>query len=174
GSLEIRQSPIVEAVVGKPLLAEASLPFSWPIALSEAATEDGGATDVPALARVDSRPQRILLFGDSMIDELMLRLAGYCLESGHTLQPAVWYGAGTVHWAGDGKLKQLLQSFQPTYAIVVLGSNELTSRNVKEHEVAVRRIIATLGDIPFVWVGPPNWEKDTGINDLIARTAGAG
>ena len=168
--LELRKSPIVTAVVGEADRAEAALPLRWDLPMAGPSPRD-----VAAVARaVDERPQRILLFGDSMIDELMLRLADYCLESGHTLQPAVWYGAGTVHWATDDKLKQLLRSFRPTYVLVVLGANELTARNAKEHEIAVRRIVSTLGEIPFVWIGPPNWQDDTGINDVIARTAGPG
>jgi hypothetical protein len=173
--LEIRKSPIVAAVEGEALVAEHALPGRWSFASPKTAEPTPAGADVPAVARaIDERPQRILIFGDSMIDELMLRLADYCLENGHTLKPAVWYGAGTVHWATDDKLKQLLRELEPTFAFVVLGANELTARNAKEHEIAVRRIVETLGEVPFVWLGPPNWQVDTGINDVIARAAGPG
>lgn len=174
GPFVIRQSPLREAIEGEPLVAELALPGRWPIALPAPPRSDDGG-EVPAVARaIDERPQRILLFGDSMIDELMLRLADYCLENGHTLQPAVWYGAGTVHWAHDDKLGQLLRSFEPTFVFVVLGANELTARNAREHELAVRRIVSAIGDRPFVWIGPPNWQEDTGINEVIARATGPG
>ena len=29
-------------------------------------------------------------------------------------------------------------------------------------------MLSQIGDIPYVWIGPPNWKSDTGINRLIA------
>ena len=28
-------------------------------------------------------------------------------------------------------------------------------------------MLKQIGDIPYVWIGPPNWKPDTGINELI-------
>ena len=36
----------------------------------------------------------------------------------------------------------------------------------------MKHIVDQMGDLPFIWVGPPNWKDDTGINDLILRYAG--
>ena len=30
-------------------------------------------------------------------------------------------------------------------------------------------MLAEIGDIPYVWIGPPNWDEDTGINDLLEQ-----
>ncbi len=129
----------------------------------------------PAPARpVDEAPQRILLFGDSMIDELMLRLADYCAHNGHELHPAIWYGAGVINWSQDDKLDRLLREVKPTFVIAVLGSNDLTSRNLRPRRVAVNRVLDKLKDQPLIWVGPPNWTEDTGINQLLSDAVGPG
>ena len=33
----------------------------------------------------------------------------------------------------------------------------------------LKKILAEIGDIPYVWIGPPNWDQDTGINDMLAE-----
>jgi hypothetical protein len=51
---------------------------------------------------------------------------------------------------------------------VALGANELFVRDVKKHrEKYVKNLIEQLGDVEYLWIGPPNWKEDTGINDLI-------
>lgn len=127
----------------------------------------------PARA-VNEEPQRILLFGDSMIDELMLRLADYCAHNGHELHPAIWYGAGVINWSQDDKLDRLLREVKPTFVIAVLGSNDLTSRNLRPRRVAVKRVLDKLEGQPLIWVGPPNWTEDTGINQLLGEAVGPG
>ena len=32
----------------------------------------------------------------------------------------------------------------------------------------MKKILADIDTIPFLWIGPPNWRDDTGINDLIS------
>ena len=168
----LRPGPLVEAVVGEARVARLGLVPSprW-------RTPRRGVPDVVAPAgaparAVDRSPQRILLFGDSMIEELMLRMADYCQANGHELYPAVWYAAGTMHWGQDDKLDRLIAERDPTVVIAVLGSNELTMRHIERRASAVRQIMTKVGDRPLLWVGPPNWTEDTGINDLLERTVG--
>jgi hypothetical protein len=128
---------------------------------------------VTAAARpVDRSPQRILIVGDSMVERLMQRFAAYCHDNGHELSPAIWYASTTIGWARDGKLAQLLTEIDPTYVVVVLGSSELTMRQVERVTPAIRRILGLLGDRDFVWIGPPNWRQDTGINEVLRREVG--
>lgn len=131
------------------------------------------ANSAPTARHVDARPQRILLFGDSMIDELLPRLADYCLQNGHSLHPAIWYGASSVDWSHSDKLDQLLIDFDPTFVIAVVGSNELTTQRIDRRQAAVRTILRKVGQRHFVWLGPPNWTKDSGINALLLRELGA-
>ena len=98
--------------------------------------------------------ERILLFGDSMVPVLAPRLADYCLENGHELFPAAWYGSTIIYWAWQSKLDELLREVRPTMVIVVLGSSELTVRDVSECEPYVQAIIRKVGARKLVWVGP--------------------
>lgn len=175
--LELRPGPLAEGLYGEGQVAEAGLVpvgLAWSIVPAAQPPEAGaGMSPAPAPARpVDRSPQRILMFGDSMIEELMLRMADYCQQNGHTLHPAVWYAAGTLHWAQDDRLDRLIATHDPTVVIAVLGSNELTTRNLGTRTSAVRQVVTKVGDRPLLWIGPPNWTEDTGINDLIERTVG--
>ena len=127
----------------------------------------------PARPPVDETPQKILIFGDSMIDELMLRLADYTQHNGHRLAPVIWYGASTVHWSQAGRLEQLLAQHDPTFVIAVIGSAELTTRRLDTRRVAITRILRLLEGRKMIWIGPPSWTEDTGIDDLLAELVGA-
>src|SRR4029079_10068215 len=39
------------------------------------------------------------------------------------------------------------------------------------HAPAVRHIVAAIGGRPCVWVSPPSFRKDTGINDAIRQNS---
>jgi hypothetical protein len=123
-------------------------------------------------AEVDARPQRILLFGDSMVPVIAPRLADYCLENGHELFPAVWYGSSIIRWAWRDDLDKLLVEVDPSMVVAVLGSTELTVRDVGECEPYVRVIARKVGHRKFVWIGPPNWREDTGVNALLGAALG--
>ncbi len=56
--------------------------------------------------------------------------------------------------------------------VVALGSSELGARHMDERERHVRRILARVGRRPLLWIGPPNWREDTGINAMLARVLG--
>ena len=38
----------------------------------------------------------------------------------------------------------------------------------------VKKIVADIDTIPYLWIGPPNWKPDTGINELVADETDAG
>ena len=71
----------------------------------------------------------------------------------------------TVTWAA--KMDYLLQTWKPDLVIINLGANELANIEPEKHAPAVRKIAASVGDIPCVWVSPPSWRKDTGILEVI-------
>ena len=52
--------------------------------------------------------------------------------------------------------------------------NELFVRDLSKREKYIDIIVKRIGDRPFLWIGPPNWKKDTGINDLIRQRVGEG
>ena len=161
-------------------LAQTHAPAGPEAAQHGAAAEPPGGGRDPGAGPADARsgpvhgPQRILLFGDSMVPVLAPRLADYCLENGHELFPAVWYGSTIIYWAWQDRLDQLLGELRPTVVIAALGSSELAVREVGECEPYVHAIVRKVGARKLVWVGPPNWRDDTGVNALLERALGPG
>jgi lysophospholipase L1-like esterase len=63
-----------------------------------------------------------------------------------------------------------MRDFKPTYIIICLGANELFISNPDKNDTYIKQILAQIGDIPYIWIGPPNWKEDTGINAVIEKT----
>lgn len=135
------------------------------------------ATPAPAheCVETDTTPKTILFIGDSMLDGLYPRLAAYARHNGHTLYAVIWYSSTSETWGRSGKLKSYIRRLRPDYIFICLGANELFVRNVAaRRERHVRTIIEEIGSIPYLWIGPPNWKPDTGINALIAANTAPG
>ncbi|MFO0613342.1 MAG: hypothetical protein U0414_12175 [Polyangiaceae bacterium] len=120
-----------------------------------------------------SGAEKVLVLGDSMVEVLSPSLNAYAVANGHELVPAIWYGSTTAAWARSPELPRLLREVDPTLVIVVLGASELTARDVATHAPFIRAIEKRVGARDLVWVGPPNWRADSGINDLLEAELGA-
>ena len=145
----------------------------------ETATEEVAEDIVKALAdapkTIDETPQTILFIGDSMLEGLYPRLAAYAEKNGHTLYAVIWYSSTSEVWGETTKLAEYIEKYNPTYIFVSLGANELFVRNIAEkRDKYVKNIISQIGTLPYVWIGPPNWKEDTGINALIAKNTKKG
>ncbi|MCS7074743.1 MAG: SGNH/GDSL hydrolase family protein, partial [Bacteroidia bacterium] len=57
--------------------------------------------------------------------------------------------------------------YKPTLVLFTLGSNELFIPAIKTREKSIQSILRQAQGTKFIWIGPPNWKEDTGINDLI-------
>lgn len=126
-----------------------------------------------AIDTSDSSGVRFLLIGDSMNEFLRLRLNDYCLANGHKMDCVIWYGATTKQYGTCDTIAYFIRKFHPTYVLLTIGSNELFIRDIVKHRTPyVQHIIEQLGNVPYVWIGPPNWKDDTGINDLIVSHVG--
>lgn len=118
----------------------------------------------------DTMPQTILFIGDSMLEGLGPRLAAYAEKNGHTLYNVMWYSSTSEIWGRSERLKGYMQSIKPTYVFICLGANELFVNNIAEkRRKYVQKILADIDTVPYVWIGPPNWKDDTGINNLISE-----
>ena len=126
----------------------------------------------PEPASVDTAKQRILFFGDSMLEGLSKRFSDYAKKNGHELKSVIWYSSSTVIWANSDTLDHFIKQVDPTLIITCLGSNELFVRDLPARDKAIKGILEKIGDTPFVWIGPPNWRKDTGIDSLILENVG--
>lgn len=138
-------------------------------------TVDEEIADVKEIFPVepDTLPKTILFFGDSMLEGLYPRLAAYANENGHELYAVIWYSSTSEVWGKSTKLSEYIKKLSPDYIFVSLGANELFIKDIIEkRDKYVKKILADIGDIPYVWIGPPNWKPDTGINELVASNAG--
>lgn len=121
---------------------------------------------------VDTTRQRILLFGDSMSQLLALRLSDYANQNGHRLTCVTWNGSSTRNWANTDTLNIYLRKFQPTHIFICLGSNELYVKDMKKCKRRILSVLDKVGTIPTIWIGPPNWCQDNGINQLLQEVMG--
>lgn len=127
------------------------------------------------IAAPDTASHTILFIGDSMLDGLSPRMEKYCLANGHRLVSVRWYSSSTERWGSSPRLAALIEKYKPSYVFVCLGANELNISRVEEKRgPRVRKILSDIGALPYVWIGPPNWKKDTGINALIEKSARPG
>lgn len=139
--------------------------------LADVVTTDsvsGKAIATVERAPLDTTRKNILFIGDSMLERLSPRIAAYAEENGHQINTVIWYGSSTEVWATSGRAKECIQKYRPDYIIISLGGNELFVNDIIARRTKyVKQIVAEFADIPYVWIGPPNWKKDTGINKMI-------
>ena len=134
--------------------------------------------DKPKLVKpvpVDTATQVVLFAGDSMTEGLYQRMAAWCDASGHTMYAVIWYSSTTERWANSKLLKRYIDELHPTFVFFSCGGNELFISDIKDKRTPyVKEIVKEVGNIPFLWIGPPNWKADTGINDMIAENTPEG
>lgn len=124
---------------------------------------------------MDTTSKVILFIGDSMLEGLGPRLAAYAKENGHTLINVIWYSSTTEIWGRTTRLQERIQEFHPNYIFVCLGANELFVGDIqKKRQKYLNNMLAQIGNIPYVWIGPPNWKPDTGINDMLQASCAPG
>lgn len=126
-------------------------------------------------AELDTVPKNILFIGDSMLEGLSPRMAAYAKLNGHKLNTVIWYSSTSEVWGRCDTLRHFIRRFKPNYIFVCIGANELFVRDIiKKRAKYVDHILEQIGDIPYVWIGPPNWKPDTGINDLVSSKVATG
>lgn len=122
----------------------------------------------------DSTKFRILFFGDSMLEGLGKRMCDYAMENDYDLTSVIWYSSSTKLWAETDTLQYFLDRVRPDYIMLCLGSNELFVRDLDKRDRYISTLVQKLSPYPFVWISPPNWKPDTGINELIIKHIGMG
>jgi hypothetical protein len=118
--------------------------------------------------RTDTNAQRILLIGDSMSKWLRYRLQDYCQQNGHQLFTVTWVSGNTEWFAQYDTLNYFIKKENISYVFLVLGANELFIKDFEKNRgTYVDKIVDKLSDVKWIWVGPPNWKKDKGINACL-------
>lgn len=168
-----RESTLVSA------LGLRQLPMGATVSADKALDEPAEVTSVDSVAAtaaqenaVDTTTQNVLLVGDSMNERLRQSVAAYCNANGHKLTSVVWYSSSTETWAKSKALQHYIRTIKPTHIFICLGGNELFVRDLDNRENYIRMIKQQCGKVPTIWIGPPNWKKDTGINALIEKHFG--
>lgn len=168
GGYELKDSGLAKALTGKREQPAMPIAISDTIIMPAEPVAKGPAP-------VDTAAKTILFIGDSMLDGLYPRLAAYSAHNGHTLYAVIWYSSTSEKWGGSGRLKSYIERLSPDYIFICLGSNELFVKDIAgKRDVHVKTLLGEIGDIPYLWIGPPNWKPDTGINDLIAANTAPG
>lgn len=147
--------------------------------IKSAAVKETKATAKPEAKvsdKINERTQHILLIGDSMAGAAGLEYGfrKYAAHNKHKLTVVSQASSNTAGWSKNKQLKAAIAIHKPTYVIISLGSNELFVQDLPQREKYIKDIIAQAGNVPVVWAGPPNWRKDTGINETIGNTVGKG
>ncbi len=126
------------------------------------------------VVQTDSVPKSLLIIGDSMTFNLALRLAEYAKQNGHTIHAINWDSSNTKIWAESDTLEYFIRKFDADFVFISLGSNELYLKKPETRIPYVKQILEKIDTIPYVWIGPPNWQKDTGFNDMLQQTCRKG
>ncbi len=122
--------------------------------------------------RMDTTKQNILLIGDSMAYSMMFRVKNYCDFNGHDLNVVSFVSATTKTYAECDTLRYYINLFKPSYIIFVIGANELFAYNAQSRISYVNTVAEQMKGIKSVWIGPPNWAEDTGINNVMMKRFG--
>ncbi|MBI4957837.1 MAG: SGNH/GDSL hydrolase family protein [Myxococcales bacterium] len=73
-------------------------------------------------------------------------------------------------WAGFSMgFPGLVASHNPDLVIVTLGGNEVGMPDPTQRAEQVKKIVATIGDRPCLWIAPPLWGPHTGILEVIRQ-----
>jgi len=124
---------------------------------------------------MDTTAKTILFIGDSMLEGLGPRMAAYAKHNGHKLINVIWYSSTTEVWGSTNRLGELVAAHHPNYIFVCLGANELFVKDIKrKRQKFLDNMLSQIGDIPYVWIGPPNWKDDTGINEMLQSSCEPG
>ncbi len=125
--------------------------------------------------KIDTSSQNILLIGDSMVGGLAYALQEYCDYNGHKFTAVAWESAQTKWFAKTDTLNFFIKKYHPNLVLILLGANEVyLSDNYEEKRGKyIDEIVSQLDSVPFLWIGPPNWNSDTALNSVICKHVGA-
>ena len=102
-------------------------------------------------------------------------MSAYDKKNGNKMNIVIWYSSTSKVWGSSTKLKEYISRYKPDYILISLGANELFVKDIKtKRKDYVNNMLSQIGEIPYIWIGPPNWKDDTGINELIGETVKKG
>jgi hypothetical protein len=119
--------------------------------------------------------KRILLAGDSEAGSIVYEIQKYAVLNGHNLcRTIIWNSASDNTYANTDTLKNNIKRFKPEYIIFVIGLNQVFQKYFDNTKTSIQKILEEFKDIPYTWVGPANWVKDNGINQVYQENIDSG
>ncbi|MEL6178766.1 MAG: SGNH/GDSL hydrolase family protein [Myxococcota bacterium] len=117
------------------------------------------------------KPQKIMMIGDSMVWFLGEAIAPMMAADGHDFVHLHKASDSIRAWRYESsvRIKKALRRYKPDVVIIVMGTNDYWYPRVERLLPTVRDTIASVGNRPCYWIGPPMWRPDTGIIDLLAH-----
>ncbi len=164
GNYSVKKAPFAESLLKEPVES----------IQADSVSADSIADNTSMKVATESLPQSLFIFGDSMTYNLALRLAQYAKQNGHTIHSVNWDSSNTKIWADYDTLANQIARYKPTQIFISLGSNEIFFKNPETRLPYVKKILEIIDTIPYVWIGPPNWKEDTGINDMLEKACKRG
>lgn len=104
------------------------------------------------------------------------RMQAYGELNGFHVSTIVWDGSTIGKWAKAGKLPSFIAKYKPDVVFISLGLNGLFEKNPAARlGSSLSSLKKQLGNVPFVWIGPPSWPgKGDGpqLNSWLAASMG--
>lgn len=116
---------------------------------------------------LDTSKQNILLIGDSMAYSLMFAMKHYCNYNNHDLNVVSWVAASSKDYALCDTLDYFINEFKPTIIFFVIGANEMFVKDLDFRKQYIKTIREKTKHVKTLFIGPPNWRNDTGINNIM-------
>ena len=119
--------------------------------------------------------KRILLIGDSQLENLRFWIRKSLMDNGYKLSASIiWYGSSTKQWALTDTLEYYFNQYKPDFVLIALGLNELFVNDLTNRELYSKRLKYKLSllDVPYYFIGPAAWVKDRGITQVIQSVFG--
>ena len=166
GGRHLRHSSIADALL-RPEVTDLSDAVMAEVVDSDSISSAGIKSDRRTESVIDTLPKTILFLGDSMTQNLAIRMAKYCRWNNHELHAVNWDSSNTKIWSESDTITYFIDKFHPDIIFVCLGSNEVFLKNPEGHRKYVTRILDKIGNVPYIWIGPPAINGNPGITDMI-------
>lgn len=163
-SMEAAETPGTEEASG----SEESLNTEVVAAASSGAATGAASSSEPPEPLPLPEGTTVLHVGDSFAGALGLPLKRMLSERGVRGVLEQETASYIPNWSSGDKLQRLLQRHRPDLVLITLGANELEIVEPEQRIRNIRRIVATIGERPCVWIGTPLWAgPKNGLMDII-------
>jgi lysophospholipase L1-like esterase len=95
-------------------------------------------------------------------------------EAGGSFAGAPEQSSTIIWWQGSGKLRALIAQHRPDIIFIVLGANELYTKDAEARAPVIRTMVAEIGPREAYWIGPPSWKPGSKLMPVIEENFQAG